>query len=97
MKQVMAAMKDLQTTAERAAKVASTVAINAQVLREKATTAQQAVDLTIIYETAAKQMAIAEKGSVGAQLGSILKGKGLKVADVVAKCTFRDDRSSHSI
>ena len=83
--EVKKALLKLKQTAARAAATCTKVHGDTAELRAKAESFQRVVDATKEYEKAAAALAMAEQQSVGAQLGSILKSKGFKVADLVHK------------
>lgn len=59
-------------------------------MRAKAADYQYVLDATLAYEATAAAIQKAQHKSVGAQLGEILKSKGLKVGDVVERWGGKD-------
>ena len=85
MKEVMLALKGLQVDAAKAAKKREAVRERVKILRQRVQAAQEVFDVTKVYEDSHKAMIEEERGSVASQMGAILKGKNLKVSEVVSK------------
>ena len=83
MKEVMLALKGLQVDAAKAAKKREAVRERVKILRQRVQAAQEVFDVTKVYEDSHKAMIEEERGSVASQMGAILKGKNLKVSEVV--------------
>ena len=80
------ALKKLQEASAKAAVAASHAHDEAESMRASAAVQQEVITATVEYEeaVAAFKQAVNEKG-VRAQLGGILRAKGLKVSEIVAK------------
>jgi Ca2+-binding EF-hand superfamily protein len=85
MKEVMLAVKSLQVDAAKAEKARQGVRDKMAALNERTKAAEEVYELTKVYEEAEQAMRVAEKGSIGAQVGTLLKSKNFKVNDIVAK------------
>ena len=83
--EIKSALKKLQDSARLAAERATGVMQQAQAMRQRADQIQSIADLTKSAEQASVDMAEVGRKSVGAQLGSILIKKGLKVSEIVTK------------
>ena len=83
--EVRVSLKRLQQQAAKAEAQVTKVRQITDAMRAKATKQREVVEATQSYEETRTRLTEAEKGSVGAQLGAILKVKGFKVGDIVAK------------
>ena len=83
--EIKAALKKLQESARVASERATGVLQRAQITRQRAEQMQSIADLTKSAEQASIDMTAVGRKSVGAQLGSILIKKGLKVGEIVTK------------
>jgi len=81
------ALKKLQDIATSAAIDVASIQANSERLEQRAALVKELAETVRVYETKEADIAqlIINGTSTGARLGSVLKQKGLKVADVVAK------------
>ena len=89
--QVKLALRQLQVVAAAAAATEERVRAEAQGLRQRAERDLSVAELARASEEAAAAYVAVQKHSAGAQLGAVLKGKGMKVGDIVSKWGGTDE------
>jgi len=77
------AFKQLQKAAKDSAERIKAINEAAEALRAQSAQYLGVVDITREYEAATKALAVAEGKSISAQLGQIIKSKGVKVGDLI--------------
>ena len=86
----LAAIKTLEDNANQAKQSHASVHAKAERMRAQAAEVQRLAETTKRAEEAGEELEKASKGAVGAQLGIVLKKKGMKVGDIVAKWGGQD-------